>query len=587
MDILKSIQQEVEDFKSKKITIIDTLQFSQWETIKKVYFYYMSAFESGDMDSQGDKKYFLNIVRNPCNVSTKAIDFDTKDINIQTAAGGNPLKTWFFQRDLKYWMKDKEFGKILNRMFFELPIFGSVVLKVINGTPYFVDLRNFIVDQDADSLDESGSLIEKHNYTPYEFKRIGKEKGWDNIEETLEAVRRPTGSTLVQVYERYAEVEEDGKYVYKRVVMAGKVGKEDDQVDDTVPQSVFILDEREVKKHPYHEFHWEKIPGRWLGVGRIEILFDPQIRVNELTNLRVKSTYYTALRLWQTRDEGVQRNLLTDVINGEVINTEDPVTQVDMGDRNVAVYPAEINRWLSNRDELTVSYDVLSGERLPAGTPLGSAKLAAGMAGAYFGQIRENIALDVKTFLYEAILPQFEKDMTEEHILRIAGEDLDKLNNLLEIRELNNQIIEFVKKRGVIPPKGFIELKKVLIGESIKQLKEKFVNIKKDFYKDIKYAIDIVITGESVDNGTKAANLLQALQAITTDPTVLTDPAKKKIFYKYLEQGGISPIDIEPEVASRGLENLQQPPTRGAGGGISAPVQQQGGGQGGQGEQIF
>ncbi len=109
MDILTTIQKEVEDFKSKEITIIDQLRFSQWETIKRIYYYYLSAFESGDIDSQGDKKYFLNLVRNPCNVSTKAVDFDTKDINIQTAAGGNPLKTWFFQRDLKYWMKDKEF----------------------------------------------------------------------------------------------------------------------------------------------------------------------------------------------------------------------------------------------------------------------------------------------------------------------------------------------------------------------------------------------------------------------------------------------------------------------------------------------
>ena len=577
MDILTTIQKEVEDFKSKEITIIDQLRFSQWETIKRIYYYYLSAFESGDIDSQGDKKYFLNLVRNPCNVSTKAVDFDTKDINIQTAAGGNPLKTWFFQRDLKYWMKDKEFGKVLNRIFFELPIFGSVVLKVIKGVPYFVDLRNFMIDQDADSLDTSGSLIERHNYTPYDFKRIGKEKGWDNVEETLTAFRASTNNKYIQVYERYGEVEDNGEYVYKRVVIAGKAGITDDDVsEEVVQQSSFILDERKVDRHPYWEFHWEKIPGRWLGVGRVEILFDPQIRVNELTNLRVKATYWTALRLWQTRDEGVQRNLLTDVVNGEILNTEDPVTQIDMSDRNVAIYPAEINRWMSNRDELTVSYDVVSGARLPAGTPLGSAKLAAGMAGAYFGQIRENIALDVKTLLYEAILPQFEKDMTEEHILRIAGEDLDKLNNLLQIRELNNQIIKFVKKRGVIPPKGFIELKKVLIGESIKNLKEKFVKIKKDFYKDIKYGIDIIITGESIDTSVRSANLLQALQAITADPTVLTDPAKKKIFYKYLEQGGISPMDIEPEVASRGLENLQQPP-RGAGGGISAPVQQQAG----------
>ena len=574
MGILTTIQREVEDFNTQKITIIDKLQFNQWETIKRIYYYYLSAFESGELDSQGDKKYFLNLVRNPCNVSTKAIDFDTKDINVLTAAGGNPLKTWFFGRDLKYWMKDKGFGKILNRIFFELPLFGSVVLKVIGGKPYFVDLRNFIISQNADSLDQSNFIIERHNYTPFEFKKIGLEKGWNNVQETLDSVRGTDSNKFVQVYERYGEVEEGGEYVYKRVVMAGRVGKTtEDMEDNVVQQNSLILDERAVDKHPYWEFHWEKIPGRWLGVGRVEILFDPQIRVNELTNLRVKSTYWTALRLWQTRDDGVQRNLLTDVVNGEVLNTEDPVTQVDMSDRNVQIYPAEINRWLSNRDELTVSYDVVSGARLPAGTPLGSAKLAAGMAGAYFGQIRENVALDVKDFLYEAILPQFEKDMTEEHILRIAGEDLDKLNKLLEIRELNNQIIEFIKKRGVIPPKGFIELKKVLIGEKIKNMKEKFVKIKKDFYKDIKYQIDIVITGEAIDTSVRASNLLQALQAVTADPTVLTDPAKRKIFYKYLEQGGISPIDIEPEVAQRGLENLPQAPTRGAGGGISAPAQ--------------
>jgi len=574
MDILTTIQKEVEDFKSKKITIIDKLQFSQWETIKRIYYYYLSAFESGDIDSQGDKKYFLNLVRNPCNVSTKAVDFDTKDINIQTAAGGNPLKTWFFQRDLKYWMKDKEFGKVLNRMFFELPIFGSVVLKVISGKPHFVDLRNFMINQDADSLDQSSYITERHNYTPYEFKRIGKEKGWDNVKETLKSFRSSKNNKFIQVYERYGEVEDKGEYIYKRIVMAGKAGITDDDVsEDVVQQSSYLLDETEVKRHPYWEFHWEKIPGRWLGVGRVEILFDPQIRVNELTNLRAKATFWTALRLWQTRDDGVQRNLLTDVVNGEVLNTEDPLTQVDMSDRNLAVYPTEINRWMGTRDELTVSYDVVSGARLPAGTPLGSAKIAAGMAGAYFGQIRENIALDVKTLLYEAILPQFEKDMTPEHILRIAGEDLDKLNNLLEIRELNNQIIEFVKKKGVIPPKGFIELKRVLIGESIKNMKEKFIKIRDNFYKGIKYDIDIVITGESIDTSVRAANLLQALQAITADPTVLTDPAKKKIFYKYLEQGGISPIDIEPEIQARGLENLPQP--RGAGGGVSAPIAQQ------------
>ena len=79
---LKDIQQEVKDFETKNVQIVDGLLFNQKETIEKIYYYYNSQFLTGDRDSEGDKKYFYNIVKNPCKVTTKAIDFDTKHIRI-------------------------------------------------------------------------------------------------------------------------------------------------------------------------------------------------------------------------------------------------------------------------------------------------------------------------------------------------------------------------------------------------------------------------------------------------------------------------------------------------------------------------
>ena len=567
--ILKTIRREIEEFTNESIQIVDGLNFNQKETIDKIYYYYLSKYESGEIDSQGDKKYFYNINRNPCNVGTKAIDFDTKNINIQTAGGGTPLKTWFFERDLKFWMKIQKFGKVLNRIFHELPIFGSVVLKIVDGKPYFVDLRNFVVEQSADTLDKANYKIEKHNYTPIDFKKIAEKKNWDNVEEVLEQFRE--GKDLyIKVYERYGEVEEDGKYIYKRVIMAD-VGQDfkDDETGIITPKTGIILNEEEVDKHPYWEFHWEKIPGRWLGIGRVEILFDPQIRTNEITNQQVKSSYWSTLRIWQTRDEGVKRNLLTDVANGEVLNVESEITQVDMADRNLAYYSQEIGRWMGNRDELTFSYDVVRGERLPSGTPLGSARIAAGMVSSYFEQIRENVAMNVKDLLYEVIIPQFKKENSTEHILRIAGEDLDKVNNLIIQNKTRNKTFEFIKREKKFPNRLQIDLIKSTIVEAVKKNKEQLIKIGAGFYKDIKYIIEIVITGESLDTSIRAATLFAALQAITADPTLLTDPVKKKFFYRYLEQGGISPIDLEISEEPKGLEEITR---KAVGGGISRPV---------------
>jgi len=156
--MLNQIRREIEEYK-EDITIVDGVEFNQKETIEKIHRILNSKFIHGEVDTDGDRKHFFNIVRNPCGVETKATDFDTKHIRIVTADTGNPKKTWFFERDLKFWMKDKNFGRVLNRIFEDRPKFGTVVIKTINGTPHFVDLRNFMMETSANTLDDSNYII--------------------------------------------------------------------------------------------------------------------------------------------------------------------------------------------------------------------------------------------------------------------------------------------------------------------------------------------------------------------------------------------------------------------------------------------
>jgi hypothetical protein len=573
MTLLDLITQEKKDFEHQIVQVVEGFDFNQKSTLERIYRYYNSKFEGGEVDTEGNKKYFFNIVRNPCKVTTKAIDFDTKDIRILTAAGSDPLKTWYFERDLRFWMKDQDFGKVLNRIFTELPILGSVVLKIIDGVPHFVDLRNFIVEQSADTLGKAEYIIEKHLFTPMEFRKVGTKMGWENIDKAIEEWRRMDEPYLT-VYERYGEVkDEEDNFTYRRFFVAD-VGTEDvDRFGKVTPYQGIELASEEVTKHPYHEFHLEKIPGRWLGVGIIETLFDAQVRMNELANQLSKGTYWAAAHIFQSADESVNRNLKHDVKDGEIITADSEITQVNMGNRNLDFFNQESMRWMKNIDDLTFRYEVIRGERLPAGTPLGAARIAAFMNGAYFDHIRETIALDMKKLIYDVIIPRFQRENTREHTLRLVGVDLDKIRELLIGEKAYNDLFRFIEKKRQLPSNRFLDGLKSIVGEKIGQKKEILLKIPKDFYKNLKYKIDIVITGEQKDTAVMAQTYFAALQAITADPTLLTDPSKKKFFYKWLEQGGISPIDLEPEQPLPSVEQLvQQLPVKGAGGGVSRPA---------------
>src|SRR3990167_11309902 len=207
-DISKQITQEINNFQTKQIQIVPNFYFNQYETIHKIIFYHNSKYVSGDIDDEGDRKYFYNINRNPCKVFSKAIDFDTKNIRLLTTEGGDSLKTWFMERDLKYWMRDKQFGKILNRIFMELPIYGSVVLKIVDGKPEFVDLRNFIVEQSAENLCCTSHIIEIHNYTISEFRTAAKQMKWDkgDVKKVIDDFQKMKNTSHIRLYERYGEV---------------------------------------------------------------------------------------------------------------------------------------------------------------------------------------------------------------------------------------------------------------------------------------------------------------------------------------------------------------------------------------------
>ncbi len=565
-NIWQQLHKDLDDF-NQEITIADKFTFKQRDIVSDCIRLYNSKYKGGAEDTEGFRKYFKNILRNPCLVTSKAIAFDVSNIQVVAKPGSSKRMAWIFDRDFKYWVKTTGYTKIHGRIFEELPKFGSVVLKKAKGGYHFVDLRNLAVEQQADDLRSAEYVIEQHFYTPAQLRKTGWDK--DKIEEVV-AKHRNGEEPYIRVVERRGELPEsivkeggdEEKYVYACVYayMPENISLSRSKEMPTQASGGIVIDiyEETEDMFPYREFHLEKIPGRWLGVGVVEINTDPQIRTNEITNLRAKSSFFASLNVWQTRDNTIDANLRNDVQNGQILKVLDRIERVPTEERNTYAWAEEEGGWARSRDENSMTYDVIRGERLPGNTPLGSAQLAAQMSMSYFEGIRKKIAADLKKFIREDVVGDFLAHNKLEHYVKLAGEDYDKWVDLIIVQKTKLELLDYILfQKGRIPSQAEYDIIKSVVTEKARVGKDVELSIPKNFYKDFDYDIDIVITGQERNTIAEAQNTQLVMQMIQQDSEVLTDPRKKRAFARILDALGLNITDFElEEDVNGGLQEM-------------------------------
>jgi hypothetical protein len=421
-------------------------------------------------------------------------------------------------------MKDKHIGQLLNEIVFNLPKYGSIVLKKVGSELFSVPMINLAMEADVEDLQDSSFVIEKHEYTPAMLRKQSWDK--DKIEEAIKAA--PKGKKIC-VYERFGDIEgSDNNYVC--ISEQGVVLYEDefDSVDDI-----------------YRKLDWDKIPGRMLGRGTVEKLFETQIHMNRVANYKIEGLHWTSKHIFQTRDATFSKNLTTDVENGEVLFVTSELTEVNNQEKNLAAYSSEEQRWDSLRRELTFSFAEVGGERAPAGTPLGSSVLQAQQAAGFFDIKREDMGLFLKDIILEWIIPEFKKERNMAHKLMLgefSEAEAEKIRSMFINNKANQNYIDFVLKNKRFPAFEENTLLKSIAETEVKKAKD--LEIPAGYYDNIKYKVDVLITNEQMDVAARLATLQSVLGILSTNPAVLENPKTKKIFYELLNISGISPVDL-------------------------------------------
>lgn len=520
----------------------------QEDIIDLINRYWMSRYKHSDYGDNG-RKVFFNIVENPVFVAAKMIDLDTKDINIVAQDEGSRFASWLLGKELKLWMKENDFSKLLNKVRYWLPKYGSVVVKKTkrdDGNKIsLVPLENFYVEADAENLKRSDFIIEEHEYLPKNLK----EMPWDNIDS---AIAENEGEDRIKVYEYYGTIPGyDENYWI---------------VSDGGDEEGVVLHASEKDEIPYKELHWDEVAGRWLGVGQVEKTFQAQIHMNKVANMKSDALEWTSKIIFQSvggRDVG--QNLLNEVPNGAVLTPSKQITQVANEERNLHAYREEEQRWLDNVRKRSFATDVIRGQRGKSGVPLGATTLAAQMAGGFFDMKREEMGIFIKELIEDWIIPDFKRKKSKKHILRFVGsgeEDMKRLDRMLLNTRVNKRMKDFIARNDTVPmPSQMAEMKN-FEKQKLQNADERYIEIPDKFYDDAKFKTEVVITGESVDVQGKVQAIQTALQT-TQDPE-----EQRKLRNQLMDLMGQSPSTGDSQKrmeeivgeAARQAENRGSPP---------------------------
>lgn len=559
------------NFLTRPIEIVPGLQWNQYETVKRIYLYTHGHFETGDTDEQGNPKYFYDLVTYRADQAKKNVDFDTKDVYIKSEGGEtNYLKSWMLRKEYTGYAKSSHFGKKLNEVSDDIAPWGTVVWKhsADEEIIHQVELINIVNEPGAKSLKDSSLFLERHLMTQKDMRDMTL---WDQtmVDQIIKdnktvaknsfmtplGAKKAFSNTQVddltpfyEVFEVWGWVPEvvipefkDGdvkKYRYVQAMVNG--------VDDGNSERKLYIKETDPSNFPYAEVHFRRKKGRWLGVGYTESLFSLTERANELTNRFYQGLRIGSMHLYQTRNKGFVRNILTDLEDGDIIETPHELTAIPTEIRAFSQYQGELKAIEEQADKICNSYEIVTGDNMPSGTPFRLGTLQLGSAVKFFDYVKQNIGLFVEYAFNEWVLPDFAKQMNRPHILELLGDaaDLERYFTLCKRIKQYDAIKRYIMANSQLPTSEEIQTISSLIEDQYANM-PKEIQIESNYYSDQKYSLKVVTTGENEAKSRDLESMTTLIQTLIANPAALQDDRIMKLIGIVTEtSGALSPLDL-------------------------------------------
>lgn len=560
-----SIKQELELAKKHydgTIDLVDGLKFSQKDEIKMIEYYSNDTYLFSEEGDQYKKRPFMQILNAICDVENSAKDIDTKDIQITSDDANHYLESWLLSKDIYVWMKEVNFAKTLNDMRDIHTRYGSLLVKkVIKDKVLTIEMpewKNTITNQ-VNII--KGAIIETHWMTASEISKMTE---WSNIDKVLEKFRDGGASKRVPIYEIRGEfskatfkecnsekfsLKDEKEFSYQLYYVAGEVTEsgKSPNFESFIP--VYWEDDTE---KVYKYLARKPKAGRAFGVGVFKEGEHAQIWTNDAVLKQHRAMEYTTKVIGQTASKKLKgRNLLSETDNGTILETEEnkPVSMVNLlPSGGLQQYNTLITQWYDQLQKTTSAYAAQRGDTPPSGTPFRLQATILQQSNSVFKTLQQELGIFITEIIEDWVMPYLSSRLNEEHILSydFSPEELKEIDNKFTAKMANQRAIEAILAGKDITQEeynGWIEN----YDQFIKQTKsQRFIQIPKDFYKNLKVKVTVNITGEQRNKAATLESLNNILITYASNPALSTDPVASQLLTKIIELSGagISPVQI-------------------------------------------
>jgi len=528
---LKSqIEKEISDYFNSQVQVSPDYLFSQSKLIGRISRFANHIYINGQFDLSGTYKFWFDKQKRCIDSNVKNVDIDTKNFKIKSDRKVDELPLIIGNLRLKEWLKNNGQAEEINSSVEEWVGWGNLVFKKIKKGYERVDLSNFyVINQTAKTLNES-PVIERHQFSESDLR--AKKGVWENIKEVLTGCKAdyyaPTAETqgketttpYYDIYERNGEVcladlkkykgkeptETDREtHVLAKVIAAGTKGI------GASTKIEYILFADEITEMPYEEAHYGAYKGRWWREGIYELTFDPQVRLNQIGNQIARGLEYASTLVLTDEDKQVIQNITTDLKSGDFIKSRN-LHQVDLRMHAFDQLLADWNKTVQLMENISNSTEVVMGEALPSGTPLGAYNALNTNANKLFGFLQEKLAIPFSKLFEKWLIPEMVKDLTAQDVVNLTG-DADMLDRVRMIIVDNWYLSNLV----FFPPHT-AEIADAIKSQQLEELKKRpqlLLTGLKDLFKDFakNCYVDIVGEASTIDIDTQSLASIVGMEA--------------------------------------------------------------------------
>ena len=532
ISLCKRIETEISNYISNRIELSPGVFFSQYQLINRLYKFKNRDLSGTKINDDLSYNYYFDIISPRTDSEVKNLRFDTKNI---LAFSQSPRKdfpaVFLINASLKEWTNENGEDEKLKSSVEEFSGNGNIIFKKVKGGYETTDAINtYITNQKAKTIDDT-DVIERHEMTASQLKSMS---AWDQVQVDMTILEcgnktftaAPLTTPIQTTSKRYEIFEFTGEVSEKELYEAkGKEGGDPDvfmlakiivsglKSGGSGEKYILFAEKLPGKMCDYYKSaHRGRYEGRFWRVGMYELLFDHQIRANEIGNQLASGLEWASKTIFRSKDSKILQNIRADMDNGDVVIAED-LQQVNLRMGGLDQLIADWNRLMQDADRLANSSEAVRGESLPSGTPFRLGALLDENAGKMFILLRQKIALPYRHVFREWVMPELVKHLKGKDIFRLVG-DVDIMDQLREIM-VESWYMQNLVQIGFHTREQAIAIKQ----EKADELKKTDPTIEnsKEIWDGVLPRLFITITGENSDLSDQIQDMVSFMN-IETDP---------------------------------------------------------------------